>query len=256
MGERPDQRSREVAALRLGLDLGLSLIDTAEMYADGEAERVVAEAIAGRRDEVLLVSKVLPSNASYEGTLRAAERSLERLCTDRIDLYLLHWPGEHPLEETLRAFVRLQEEGKIRGYGVSNFDRESLERVDGLPGGDSIAADQVLYNLTRRRIERRIVPWCRERGITIMAYSPLQQGRLDRGETLREIARRNGCTSYQIALAWTIRDPGVVTIPKARDPYHVRENAAVAGIELSEADRVALDREFPAPRGDLPLETL
>ena len=180
MGERTGRRREEIAALRLGLDLGMTLIDTAEMYADGGAEEVVAEAVAGRRDEVFLVSKVLPSNASREGTLQAAEASLRRLRTDRIDLYLLHWPGRYPLGETYEAFELLAEQHKILHYGVSNFDAESMCRSERLPAGGKVAVDQVLYNLQRRGIEGRLLPWCRERGVTVMAYSPLDQENLRR----------------------------------------------------------------------------
>jgi diketogulonate reductase-like aldo/keto reductase len=185
MGERRSARPAEVAALRLGLDLGMTLIDTAEMYADGGAEEVVGEAIRGRRDEVFLVSKVLPKNASREGTMRAAERSLRRLGTDRIDLYLLHWEGSHPLAATLEAFTRLREAGKIVHYGLSNFDRDLMQEAESLPGGATLAADQVLYHLGKRAPEARLLPWCAERGVVVMAYSPLAQGRLRRRQALR-----------------------------------------------------------------------
>ncbi len=256
MGESRRRRGAEVAALRLGLDLGLTLIDTAEMYGSGGAEEVVAEAIEGRRDEVFLVSKVLPQNASRDGTIRAAEASLRRLRTDRIDLYLLHWPGPHPLAGTLEAFRRLVEQGKIGAYGVSNFDLDELERAERLPGGDALQVNQVLYNLTRRGIERRVLPWCEQRGVAIMAYSPFEQARLADRTALREVAGRHGATPYQVALAWTLTRPGVVSIPKATDPGHVRENAAALGIRLDEDDLARLDRDFPPPDEDVPLETL
>ena len=256
MGERADRRAQEVAALRLALDLGVRLIDTAELYGSGEAERIAAEALGGRRDEVFLVSKVLPQNSSRAGTMGAAERSLERLRTDRIDLYLLHWEGRHPLEATLEAFVRLRGDGKILHYGLSNFDAEAMREAESLPGGGGVAADQVLYNLERRSIEWDLVPWCAERGVAIMAYSPLEQARLRAGGALRSVAQRHGVTPMQVAIAWTLRLPGFVTIPKAVRPEHVRENVAAAGLRLDDEDLRTLDREYPPPRGPRPLETL
>jgi diketogulonate reductase-like aldo/keto reductase len=256
MGESGRLRQAEVDALRLGLDLGVGLVDTAEMYGSGEAERIVAEALSGRRDEIFLVSKVLPQNASRAGTLAAAERSLKRLRTDRLDLYLLHWEGPHPLEETLHAFVRLREQGKVRHYGVSNFDAATLQEADGAPGGDAIAANQVLYNLERRAIEWDLLPWCQERGIVVMAYSPLEQGRIGRRRALEDVARRHGVTPMQVALAWTLRLPGVVTIPKATRPEHVREDVAAQELVLADEDLAALDGAFPPPTKAVPLETL
>jgi diketogulonate reductase-like aldo/keto reductase len=256
MGENDAAHREEVAALQLGLDLGMRLVDTAEMYANGGAERVVADAIAGRRDEVVLVSKVLPHNASYAGTVAACERSLERLRVERIDLYLLHWPGEHPLEETLRAFVALAEQGKIRHYGLSNFELEELERAERLPGGPRIAADQVLYNLERRGIERKLIPWCGSRDIAIMAYSPFEQGRFRAGDALRRVAARHDASPAQVALAWTLRHDNVVAIPKAARSAHVRDNAKAADIVLTEEDLADIDRAYPPPGGDVPLETL
>ncbi len=256
MGEDPRRRAEEIAALRLGLDLGMTLVDTAEMYAEGGAEQVVGEAIRGRRHEVFLVSKVLPHHASYEGTRRAAEGSLRRLGTDYLDLYLLHWPGPHPLEETLRTLQRLREEGKIRHYGLSNFDRAAMEEAEGLAGGDEIAADQVLYNLERRAIERSLLPWCQPRGVVIMAYSPLEQGQLRQRPGLVEVARRCGVSPSQVALAWTVRHPGVVAIPKASRPEHVRANAAAAQLELAEEDLARLDADYPPPEPGARLEWL
>jgi len=256
MGESGRVRTAEVEALRLGLDLGVRLIDTAEMYGSGEAERIVAEALEGRRDEVFLVSKVFPQNASRAGTLAAAERSLKRLRTDRIDLYLLHWEGPHPIEETLEAFVRLRAQGKIRDFGVSNFDLATLQDAGREPGGEDIAANQVLYNLERRAIEWDLLPWCQERQVAIMAYSPLEQGRLRRRPALEKVARRHGTTPSQVALAWTLRHPGVVTIPKATRPEHVREDVAAADLTLDEEDLAVLDGAFPPPAGATPLETL
>jgi len=255
MGESPARHESEVDALRLGLDLGLTLIDTAEMYGDGGAEEVVAEAIEGHRDEVFLVSKVLPHNASREGTLRAAERSLKRLRTDRIDLYLLHWPGSYPLEDTFAAFEQPVEQGKVCHYGVSNFDVADMERSEALPAGAAVTTNQVLYNLERRGIERRLLPWCAERGILLMAYSPLEHARLVRTRALKAVAARHDCTPYQAALAWTIRHPGVVTIPKAGHPLHVHENVAALAVRLTERDLADLDQAFPPPDGDVPLET-
>jgi diketogulonate reductase-like aldo/keto reductase len=256
MGESAGRRDQEVAALRLGLDLGVRLIDTAEMYGDGGAEEVVSEAIAGRRDDLLLVSKVLPHNASGDGTLQAAERSLRRLRTDRIDLYLLHWPGPHPLEETYAAFESLRRQGKIRHYGVSNFDTDAMERSEALEAGGTVVANQVLYNLSRRGIERGLLPWCRRRGVVVMAYSPLEQARLAPRDALRTVAVRHGCTELQVALAWTIREPGVVTIPKASHADHVRDNVSALDLRLTAEDLDDLDRAYPAPDRDVPLETL
>jgi diketogulonate reductase-like aldo/keto reductase len=256
MGEDDRRRRDEVAALRLGLDLGMTLIDTAEMYGDGAAEELVGEAIAGRRDEAFLVTKVLPQHASRRGTIEACERSLRRLATDRIDLYLLHWRGGTPLGETLRAFEALVEAGKIRHWGVSNFDLSDMEELVGLPGGERVATNQVLYNLTRRGIEWDLLPWCRERGVPIMAYSPIEQGRLLRSNALATIAARHGATPAQIALAWVLRQDGVIAIPKAGTPAHVRENRAALDIHLTGEDLAELDRAFPPPDGPTPLEMI
>jgi diketogulonate reductase-like aldo/keto reductase len=256
MGENQASRREEIAALQLGIDLGMNLIDTAEMYADGGAEAVVADAIAGHRDGVVVVSKVLPHNASYAGTLAACERSLARLRVERIDLYLLHWPGEHPLDETLRAFMRLEEQGKIGHYGVSNFDLDELGRAEGLVGGPRVCANQVLYNLERRGIERKLIPWCASRNVALMAYSPLEQGRLRPHGTLRRVAVRHDATPAQVALAWTLRHDNVVAIPKASRLAHVRDNAKSADIVFTEEDLDDIDRAFPPPHRDVPLETL
>ncbi len=255
MGEDTRHRTAEIRALALGLELGLHLIDTAEMYGDGGAERVVAAALRDRRDEALIVSKVLPQNASRAGTIAAAERSLARLETDRIDLYLLHWPGSYPLDETYEAFERLVLAGKILHYGVSNFDVGEMEHSETLRGGSAVAANQVLYNLRRRGIEHRLLPWCRERQIAVMAYSPLEQGRLPDEPALAGVAQRHGCTPAQVALAWTIREPGVITIPKTSHPERVRECVAAADLSLADLDLAELDRAFPRPRRPLPLET-
>lgn len=254
MGRDPAARGAEVAALRLGLDLGLTLIDTAEMY--DEAEVVVGEAIRGRRDEVFLVSKVYPWNASRRGVVEACERSLRRLGTDRLDLYLLHWPGEHPLRDTFAGFEQLVARGLVGAVGVSNFDVHDLVAADAARGDLPLATNQILYNLVRRRVERRVLPACRSRSLRVMAYSPLEQARLDVRPGLRKVADRHGATPEQIALAWVLRSPDIVVIPKAVRPEHVRANAAAGAIRLSEADLAELDRDYPVPGGDGPLECL
>ncbi|MFL5627770.1 MAG: aldo/keto reductase [Ktedonobacteraceae bacterium] len=256
MAEDARRRADEVAALRLGLDLGMTLIDTAEMYADGAAEELVGEAVAGRRDEVFLVSKVLPDHATRRGTIAACEGSLRRLRTDRLDLYLLHWRGYLPLEETIKAFAALVRAGKIRYWGVSNFNVSDLEEVMDLPGGTDVATDQVLYNLTRRGIEYDLLPWCRERNIPIMAYSPIEQGRMLGHPVLRDVADRHGATPAQVALAWVLRQDGLNAIPRAGVPTHVRENRAALDLRLTEQDLATLDRAFPPPTGPRPLEML
>jgi diketogulonate reductase-like aldo/keto reductase len=256
MGVRRTERAREVVALQLGFDLGMTLVDTAEMYASGGAEEVVGEAIRGRRDAVFVVSKVLPENASTSGTLRAAERSLRRLGTDHIDLYLLHWRGRHPVENTLEAFSKLVEAGKILHYGVSNFDLSDMVEAEGSRVGPGIAANQIFYNPMRRGPERKLIPWCIERGVVVMAYSPLEQARLQHKEALRSVARRHGISPAQVALAWAIREPGAVTVVKASNPRHVQENAAAASIRLTPEDFRDLDGAYPVPQDDVPLETL
>jgi diketogulonate reductase-like aldo/keto reductase len=256
MGESEKKRADEVAALKLGLDLGVRLIDTAEMYGDGEAEEIVGDAIAGRRDGLFVVSKVLPENSSRKGTIAACERSLKRLRTDRIDLYLLHWRGSTPLQHTLEAFQTLQREGKIRHWGVSNFDTEDMEELVALPGGEQCAANQVLYNLKRRRIEYDLVPFCHARHIPIMAYSPIEQGRLLGISVLKMVAERHAVTPAQVALAWLIRQPATIVIPKATDPAHMRDNLAALDLTLTEADLAALDQAFPPPQKKYALEML
>lgn len=244
MGEDRSLRAKEVAALRLGFDLGLSLVDTAEMYADGGSEEVVGEAIAGRRDDVFLVSKVYPHNASRTGVPAACARSLKRLRVDMIDLYLLHWPGSTPIEETVEAFERLREAGKIRRWGVSNFDTDEMERMP--PG---CFTNQVLYNLEARGIEFDLLPWSRRKRMPVMAYSPVGQGgRMLRHPALKEVGARHDATAAQIALAWTMREEGVVAIPKASDPAHVQQNAMVRGIALTQEDVDMLDAVFPPPK--------
>jgi len=256
MGFDSARRKHEVAALRLGIELGLTLVDTAEMYAAGGAERVVGEALDGLRDRVTLVSKVLPENASRRGTIRAAERSLERLRTDVLDLYLLHWPSDHPLDGTIEAFEELRAAGKIRAWGVSNFDVPLLEVGEALAAGGEMTANQILYNLASRRSERRVIPWCRERGIVVMAYSPLGQGRLQIRPALREVAAARDLAPQAVALAWTLREPGVVTIVKAANLDHLRADAGAAELELTPAELATLDRAYPRPTRDGPLETL
>ena len=256
MGEDARRRDEERRALRLGMDLGMTLIDTAEMYGDGDAEELVGEAIRGRRDDVFLVSKVLPSNAGAGATVRACERSLRRLRTDRLDLYLLHWRGSTPLEETLEGFATLIEQGKIGHWGVSNFDRSDMEELVGLAGGEAVATDQVLYNPSRRAIEWDLLPWCRERRLPIMAYSPIEQGRLLDHPALRAVAARHDAMPAQVALAWVLRHDGVVTVPKAGTPGHVRENCGALDLQLTDADLGELDAAFPRPKGPQSLDML
>ncbi|HXP31772.1 MAG TPA: aldo/keto reductase [Stellaceae bacterium] len=256
MAERGGDEDSELAALRLGLDLGMTLIDTAEMYADGGAESLVGKAIAGRRDAVFLVSKVLPENASRNGTAAACERSLKRLGTDRIDLYLLHWRGNVPLAETLAAFAALQRAGKIRHWGVSNFDAAEMAELAGLAGGGGCATDQVLYNLGRCGIEWDLLPWCRGRRMPIMAYSPIEQGRLLGKPALRRLAAARGASPAQLALAWVLHQPGVAAIPKAGRAAHVRENRAALDLALTPEELAALDAAFPPPKGPKPLAML
>jgi diketogulonate reductase-like aldo/keto reductase len=256
MGESRRAFDEEVAALRLGLDLGMTLIDTAELYAEGGAEEVVAEAVKGRRDNCFIVSKVKPENSTRAGMIAACERSLKRLKTDRIDLYLLHWRGPPGLEETLAGFEALLAKGVIRYFGVSNFDVGDMEELFRLKGGDACASNQVVYNLRRRGIEYGLVPWSREHGIPIMAYSPIEQGRIGRDRGLAAIAARHGVTPSQIALAWVLRHSDMMVIPKSSNAEHVRENRAALDIALSEADLAELDRAFPPPKGARPLEIL
>jgi diketogulonate reductase-like aldo/keto reductase len=256
MGDDPARRREELAALRAGIELGMTLIDTAEMYGDGRAESLVGEAIAGQRDEVYLVSKVLPQNASRKGVVRACERSLERLKTDRLDLYLLHWSGSHPLAETVRGFEDLVAAGRIRAWGVSNLDLDEMKRLVGLRGGKACATNQVLYNLSRRGIEFDLLPWSQEHDIPIMAYSPVEQGRILGHKALKEVARRLGATPAQAALAWVLRQKDIVAIPKAASAAHVRENRKALDLKLDARSLAALDEAFPAPKGPQPLEVI
>ncbi|MBO0737250.1 MAG: aldo/keto reductase [Alphaproteobacteria bacterium] len=256
MGENARRAAEEAVALRLGFELGMRLIDTAEMYGSGGAEEVVARAAEGVRDSLFIVSKVYPHNASRRGVTAACERSLNRLETDRIDLYLLHWRGSVPLVETLEGFQRLQRDGKIRHYGVSNFDRADMAEWVALRGGESVAADQVLYNLSRRGPEWDLVPWCREHKVAIMAYTPLGQGSMLGHPRLAEIARRHSATAAQIALAWLLRQEGTIVIPKASRAEHVRDNRAALDITLTEEDLAVLDHAFPPPKGKAALGML
>ncbi|MEP0812102.1 aldo/keto reductase [Coleofasciculus sp. FACHB-SPT9] len=256
MGENARNRQSEIDALRHGLDLGLSLIDTAEMYGEGGAEEVIAEAIASRRAEVFLVSKVYPHNASKRGTIAACERSLQRLKTDYLDLYLLHWRGSVPLAETLEALATLQQSGKIRTYGVSNFDVEDMEEAIGLKDGKGIATNQVLYNLMRRGIEWNLLPWCRQQGIPIMAYSPIEQGRLLNHQTLKAIAQERGVTAAQVAIAWLLHQDNVIVIPKSSRIDHVEQNYAALNLKLNADELASLNAAFPAPTKPVSLEML
>ncbi|MEP0859370.1 aldo/keto reductase [Trichocoleus sp. DQ-U1] len=256
MGENARNRQSEIDALRHGLDLGLTLIDTAEMYGEGGAEEVIAEAIASRRAEVFLVSKVYPHNASKQGAIAACERSLQRLKTDYLDLYLLHWRGSVPLAETLEAFQMLQQSGKIRTYGVSNFDVEDMEEAIGLKDGKGIATNQVLYNLMRRGIEWNLLPWCRQQGIPIMAYSPIEQGRLLNHQTLKAIAQERGVTAAQVAIAWLLHQDNVIVIPKSSRIDHVEQNYAALNLKLNADELAFLNAAFPAPTKPVSLEML
>jgi diketogulonate reductase-like aldo/keto reductase len=256
MGEHSSDAAGEATALRAGLDIGLTLIDTAEMYGDGGAEEVVGEALAGRRDEAFIVSKVSPHNASREGTVEACERSLKRLGTDRIDLYLLHWRGGAPLADTLEAFRSLVADGKIRSWGVSNFDAGDMAELWSIDGGRACATNQVLYNLTRRGVEWDLAPWCREHGVTMMAYSPIEQGRLKARPALEAVAARHAVTPMQIALAWLLTNDGLMVIPKAVRPEHLEENRAALDIALTPDDLAELDRDFSPPAGPTPLSML
>ena len=257
MAENPRHRADEIAALRLALDLGLTVIDTAEMYGDGAAERLIGEAIEGRRKETFLVSKVLPTHAKYDQTLVACAGSLGRLRTNYLDLYLLHWRGSTPLGDTVKAFTHLVETGQIRQWGVSNFDIADMkELMLSTPGGRGVSCNQVLYNLSRRGIEFDLLPWCRDHDIPIMAYSPVEQGRLLSHKVVRRVAGRHNATPAQLCLAWVLRQEGVIAIPKAGTPEHVRENCDALEIKLTKEDLHELDEAFPPPREPQPLETI
>jgi diketogulonate reductase-like aldo/keto reductase len=256
LGDDPRTRPDEIAALRLGLDLGMMMIDTAEVYGDGAAEELVGEAISGRRDQVFLVDKVAPSHATARGTVEACHRSLRRLRADHIDLYLLHWRGQHPLVETLEAFARLVEHGEIRQWGVSNFDASDVAELMRTDGGDDCAANQILYNLTRRGPEFDLLPTCRGNHVPVIAYSPIEQGRLIERPEINEVAARHDATPAQVALAWVLRQPGVAAIPRSGNPQHVAENAASLDVHLTHEDLMLLDAAYPPPTSAQPLEML
>ena len=260
VGDERSARAEEIATLRLGLDLGATLIDTAEMYGDGRSEELVGEAIAGRRDEAFLVTKVLPENAAHnasrKGVQAACERSLKRLKTDRIDLYLLHWRGNVPLAETMAAFASLQKAGKIRHYGVSNLDFADMQALWKIPAGKAVAANQLLFNLRRRGIEYDLLPWLRERNVPVMAYSPIEQARLLRDAKLAGFAQRHGMTPSQAALAWLLSKEGVIVIPKTGRRERLKENLGALEPGLNSVQLEELDRLFPPPPGPQPLEML
>jgi diketogulonate reductase-like aldo/keto reductase len=256
MAEKPDRRAQEVEALRLAVELGMTLIDTAEMYGEGAAEELMAEALAEERERIFLVSKVYPHNASRQGVIQACERSLRRLKTDRLDLYLLHWRGSVPLKETVAGFEELRRSGKIRHWGVSNFDADDMEELLSVPAGENCATNQVLYNVTRRGPEFDLIPWMTARGMPLMAYSPIEQGRLPRGGALQAIARRHEASPFQIALAWLLNKPGMIAIPKASSVQHVQENHRALEITLTPEDLAAIDAEFPGPKRKRPLEMI
>ena len=254
MGERKSERAAEVAAIKLGLDLGVRLIDTAEMYGEGGAEEMLAEALAGRRDDIFLVSKVYPHNASRKGAIAACERSLKRLKTDRLDLYLLHWRGSVPLAETVAAFEELKKDGKIRNWGVSNLDAGDMDELAGVSNGKNCASNQVLYHLGSRGVEWQLLPKCQKDRIMVMAYSPLGQGPLLRKPALKKVADKHGTDAAAVALAWVLRQPGVITIPKAVKPEHVRANLRALEVKLDAADLADLDAAFPPPKRETPLD--
>jgi diketogulonate reductase-like aldo/keto reductase len=256
LAEDPRRRREEITALQLGIDLGMSLIDTAEMYGEGAVERLVGEAIAGRRDDVFLVSKVLPNHASRRDTITACEGSLRRLGTDHLDLYLLHWRGPAPLAQTIDAFTALMHAGKIDHWGVSNFDIADMQELIVEPGGDAVATNQVLYNLSRRGIEWDLLPWCRARHVPVMAYSPIEQARLLVHPAVKRIAARRAASPAEIALAWVLRQDGVIAIPQAGRPEHVREDRDALDVRLTRDDLRELNDAFPPPNAPRELEVI
>ncbi|OWO96037.1 aldo/keto reductase [Rhizobium esperanzae] len=256
MGEDAGHAKMEIESLKTGIDLGMTLIDTAEMYGDGGAEEIVGQAIRGRRDEIFLVSKVYPWNASLKGTVEACERSLDRLGTDRIDLYLLHWRGNYPLAETVAAFETLKASGKIGAWGVSNFDTDDMQELVRVPDGANVAANQVLYNLSRRGIEYDLLPWCQKRGIPVMAYSPIEQGHILHHPELIRIAKAYQATPAQLALAFLLERDGVIVIPKTSNAKRVAENRDCVSLDITDEDWQALDAAFPPPVRKKPLEML
>jgi diketogulonate reductase-like aldo/keto reductase len=256
MGERPEKRQDELDAIRCAIDNGMKLIDTAEMYGDGASEELIGKALSGRRADAFIVSKVLPHHATRRGTVNACEESLRRLGTDYLDMYLLHWPGSVPLEETVEAFGALLRAGKIRYWGVSNFDTPDIEELLALPGGNAVATNQVLYNLTRRGIEFDLMPWCRQRKLPMMAYSPLEQGRLLGNPELLRLAAHYSATPAQIALCWVLRGDSMIALPKASTPGRVEQLLGALDIPLSQQDLAALDLAFPPPKRKIPLEMI
>jgi diketogulonate reductase-like aldo/keto reductase len=256
MGEDRATRAEEIETLRLGLDLGATLIDTAEMYGEGRTEQLIGQAVAGRRDEAFLVSKVYPHNASREGAVAACDRSLRRLRTDRIDLYLLHWRGSVPLSETMEVFITLQQAGKIRYYGVSNLDINDMQELWTVPGGSAVATNQLLYNLARRGIEWDLLPWLRERHVPVMAYSPIEQAKLAFDRELANFARKYGMTSAQVALAWLLASDDIIVISKTSRRERLKENLGVLDHKLTATQLAKLDRLFPPPTRSRPLEML
>ncbi|MDP9572238.1 UNVERIFIED_ORG: diketogulonate reductase-like aldo/keto reductase [Agrobacterium larrymoorei] len=247
MGESHAEEAQEVASIRKAVELGMTVVDTAEMYADGRSEEIVGKAIADLRDEVFLVSKVYPFNASATGTIEACERSLKRLGVDHLDLYLLHWRGSHPLEETVAAFETLKQSGKIRDWGVSNFDTDDMEELFEVENGRNCAVNQVLYNLSRRGVEYDLLPWCQEKGVPLMAYSPIEQGRILNGHELIRIAKAYQATPAQVALAFLLERDGVLAIPKSAKPERVEENRGATDLDISDEDWASLDAAFPPP---------
>jgi diketogulonate reductase-like aldo/keto reductase len=256
MAEESGRRPQEIEALRLGVQLGMTLVDTAEMYGEGASEKLIAEALGSERERLFLVSKVYPHNASRKGVVEACDRSLKRLGTDRLDLYLLHWRGGVSLEETVAGFEELRRSGKVRHWGVSNFDTEDMEELFTVEDGRNCTTNQVLYNVTRRGPEYDLIPWMMERRIPLMAYSPIEQGRLPKSGILQSIGRNHGATPYQIALAWLLQKPGIIAIPKASSSAHVRDNHRALDIRLSPDELSAIDAEFPPPKRKRPLEMI
>ncbi len=256
MGDEKSKRAGEIDALRTGIELGLTVIDTAEMYGDGRSEKLVGEAIADCRDKVFLISKVLPNHASRKGTRTACEHSLERLRTDVIDLYLLHWQGRYSFAETIDGMMDLLEAGKIRSWGVSNMDVAEMEEIVELPNGDTCLTNEILYNLSRRGTEYDLLPWCEKNSIPVIAYSPVEQGRILGDATLEKIAKRKNATPAQIALAWVMRNKNIIAIPKVSSADHVQENAKARDIKLDDTDVAELDKAFPPPKHKMELEVL
>ncbi|MGV1869773.1 aldo/keto reductase [Agrobacterium rosae] len=256
MGEERAAEISEISSIRKSVELGMTIVDTAEMYADGKSEEVVGKAIVDIREQVFLVSKVYPFNANAQGTIDACERSLKRLGTDHLDLYLLHWRGSHPLEDTVSAFDKLKADGKITDWGVSNFDTDDMEELFSFTEGKNCAVNQVLYNLSRRGPEYDLLPWCQNHGVPLMAYSPIQQGQLLKNHELIRIAKAYQATPAQVALAFLLDRDGVMAIPKSANPERVTENRGATDLDISDDDWAALDAEFPPPTQKVPLDML